>query len=193
MQEIFQQTKTPGGWLPGVLSLPGSLRRSWIEVALPAEHRGPDVLVVDDAVDHGGTRAVRRQRRRTFVGGVVVGVHHLQTDIELRHRVPLGAGIGFPEAVVRIAAVADAGSEGGESRTSCHHTAVRRACTGEPRVDDVGCGPVVVDVDVAATDGSPPFRVPDVLVRGKSTPNLGQLDLGAGVELTIGNPGEAYA
>ena len=57
----------------------------------------------------------------------------------------------------------------------------------------VGRGPVVVDVDVAATDGGPPFRVPDVLVRGKSTPHLGQLDLGAGVEHTIGNPGEAYA
>src|SRR3981081_2743257 len=42
-------SKTPGGWPPGVGRLPGSLRRSWIEVALPAEHRGPDVLVVDES------------------------------------------------------------------------------------------------------------------------------------------------
>src|ERR1700704_6024117 len=98
--------KTPGGWPPGVGSLPGSLRRSWIEVALPAEHRGPDVLVVDDAVDHGRPRHVRRQGRRAFERGVVVLIHDLQTDIELRHRVPLGAGICFPEAVIRAAAIA---------------------------------------------------------------------------------------
>jgi len=44
------QRKTPGGWPPGVGSLPGSLKRSWIEVALPAEHCGPDVLVVNYTV-----------------------------------------------------------------------------------------------------------------------------------------------
>jgi len=106
--------------------LPGSLRRSWIEVALPAEHRGPDVLVVDDPVEHGGTRAVRRQDRRAFVGGVVVLIEHFHTDIELRHRVPLGAGIGFPEAVVGTAAVADRRSDGGEG-LACrgHHAAIR--------------------------------------------------------------------
>src|SRR6476469_2930208 len=190
---IPRKRKTPDGCPPGACSLPGSLRRSWIEVALPAEHRGPDVLVVDDPVDDGGTRAVRRQRRRAFVGGVVVLIEHFHTDIELRHRVPLGAGIGFPEAVVRAAAVAGQRREGGDLSTGCHHTAVRRARTGEPRVDEVGRGPVVGDVDVATADGGPPFRVPDVLVRGKSTPHLGQLDLGAGIEDTVGNPGHAYA
>jgi hypothetical protein len=176
--------------------LPGSLRRSWIEVALPAEHRGPDVLVVDDTIDNCGSRRIRGQGRGAFVRSVVVGIHHLQTDIELRHRVPLGAGIGFPEAVVRVAAVADAGSEDGDAAARRrHHAAIRRACPGKPRVDQVGRGRVVVDVDVATTPRGPPFRVPDVLVSGKSTLHSGELDLGAigasvPIRLLIPTPGQ---
>src|SRR5262249_11141839 len=77
---------------------------SWIEVALPAEHRGPDALVVDD--EDRRTRARRRHDRDTFEGGVALRVEHFETDIELRDRVPLGPGAGFPEALVWAAAVA---------------------------------------------------------------------------------------
>src|SRR6185436_12121870 len=50
--------------------------------------------------------------------------------------------------------------------------------------------PVVVDVDVTATPRGPPFRVPHVFVGGKSTPHPGELDVRAGIEHAIGNPGE---
>src|SRR5258705_13699045 len=107
---VLSECKIPGGFPPGIAWLmPGSLRRSWIEVALPAEHRGPDVLVGEEG--HRGTRPVRDHHRIAFERGVETGVHHLQTDIELRHRVPLGAGIGFPEAVVRRAVVTRGQSE----------------------------------------------------------------------------------
>src|SRR5215471_4440945 len=43
-------------------------RRSWIEVALPAEHRGPDPLVVDRG--DAGPRGVRLHRRRSLERGV---------------------------------------------------------------------------------------------------------------------------
>ena len=58
---------------------PQSIRRSWIEVALPAEHRGPDVLVVDE-----GDRRPRRVGgvgARSLVGSVDVGIEQLQADI----------------------------------------------------------------------------------------------------------------
>src|SRR3982074_2495739 len=50
LDDARHTSKTPGGWPPGVGRMPGSLRRSWIEVALPAEHRRPDVLVVNYTV-----------------------------------------------------------------------------------------------------------------------------------------------
>ena len=62
--------KTPGSQLPGVLSLPGSLRRSWIEVALPAEHRGQDVLVVEGK--DGRPREVGWHDRGAFEGGIAL-------------------------------------------------------------------------------------------------------------------------
>ena len=86
--------------------MPGSLRRSWIEVALPAEHRGPDVLVVDDRVEHGRTRAAGGQVGDAFEGGIALRVQHFKADIELWDWVPLGAGASFPEALVWAAAVA---------------------------------------------------------------------------------------
>src|SRR5262245_11280749 len=77
---------------------------SWIEVALPAEHGGPDALVVED--QDRRPRARRGHDRDAFEGGVALGVEHFETDIELRDRVPLGAGAGFPEVEVWAAAVA---------------------------------------------------------------------------------------
>ena len=41
-----------------------------------------------------------------FEGGIALGVEHFEADIELRDWVPLGAGAGFPEALVWAAAVA---------------------------------------------------------------------------------------
>ena len=64
------QSKTPGGCPPGVGSLPGSLRRSWIEVALPSEHRGPDVLVVEG--EDGGPRADGWHDRGALEGGIAL-------------------------------------------------------------------------------------------------------------------------
>src|SRR5262249_6509008 len=55
---------------------------SWIEVALPAEHRGPDVLVVED--EDRRPRARRGHEGGAFEGGVALGVEHFEADIELR-------------------------------------------------------------------------------------------------------------
>src|SRR5262249_38008753 len=77
---------------------------SWIEVALPADHRGPHVLVVDG--EDRRPRARRGHGGDAFEGGVALGVEHFEANIELRDRVPLGTGAGFPEAVVGAAAVA---------------------------------------------------------------------------------------
>src|SRR5262245_58299255 len=84
----------------GTGRLPGSSSRSWIEVALAAEHRGPDVLIVDEVDSR--PRAVGRVDRRTLVGGVQVRIQHLDADIELRHRIPLGACADLEEAEVGI-------------------------------------------------------------------------------------------
>src|SRR6516225_4589301 len=84
---------------------PQSLRRSWEEVALPAEHGGPHPLVVDEG--DGRARGVDDGEARTLEGGVDVGIEQLEADIELRHRVELGAGADLVEAPVRGAVEAD--------------------------------------------------------------------------------------
>ena len=84
--------------------MPGSLKRSWIEVALPAEHCGPYALVVEG--QDRGSRAAGGHDGDAFEGGIALGVEHFEADIELWDWVPLGAGAGFPEALVWAAAVA---------------------------------------------------------------------------------------
>src|SRR6266550_1206890 len=84
---------------------PQSLRRSWEEVALPAEHGGPDALVVDE-VD-GGAGAVGEDVGGSLEGGVDLGIEQLEADIELRDRVELGAGADLVEAPVRGAVEAE--------------------------------------------------------------------------------------
>src|SRR4029077_10136746 len=59
--------------------------------------------------------------------------------------------------------------------------------------DAVGGSAAVLDVDVAAEHRGTPFRVPDVLVPDESTPDLGEFDVGAGVEDAVGNPAHAHA
>ena len=59
--------------------------------------------------------------------------------------------------------------------------------------DAVGGSAAVLDVDVAAEHRGTPFRIPDVLVPGESTPDLGELDVGAGVEDAVGDPAHAHA
>ena len=131
----------------GGLSLPGSLRRSWIEVALPAEHCGPDVLVVED--EDRGPRARRGHDGGAFEGGVALGVQHFEADIELRHRVPLRPRAGFPEVVVGAAAVAREGLDRAQSGRDPDDAASRRHA-GQARLDQGGRIVAVVDVDVAA-------------------------------------------
>ena len=54
--------------------------------------------------------------------------------------------------------------------------AAGRQCARGLLQDGVSGGAAVVDVDIAAEHRGTPFRVPDVLVPGKSTPDPGQLD-----------------
>src|SRR3979409_908232 len=105
--------KPPAVSRPGVWRLSRDLlRRSWIEVALPATHRGPDVLVVDEGDRR--PRGVGGHGGRSLVRGIDVRIEELEADIELRHRVELGARPDFVEAEVGIAAVAGAGGDHGE-------------------------------------------------------------------------------
>src|SRR6185436_9113949 len=146
--------KPPAVLPPGVCRLPGSRRRSWIEVALPAEHCRPDVLIVDDTIQNCGPRQVRRQCCWTFERGVVVLIEYFHTDIELRHRIPLGAGIGLPEAVVGTAAVAGEQSESrrrGDAPAGRRGDAAIKRRTRSTGEDQVSSGPAVIDVDVATT------------------------------------------
>src|SRR5262245_61953959 len=123
---------------------------SWIEVALPAEECRPYALVVEQR--HRRARRIDRVQGRAFVGGIVMGIEELEPDIELRHRVELGAAADFPEAVVGIAAVADVSPD-------------RREIAGEPGdrpgadrpghqrgIEDPGGVAVIVDRGIAADD-----------------------------------------
>src|SRR5262245_32996307 len=84
-------------------------RRSGIKVSLPAEYRRQYAAVIDEA--HRRPRRIGRVQRRSLVGGDVMRIEELESDVELLHRIPLRAGTNFPEGVVGVAAVARIGSD----------------------------------------------------------------------------------
>ena len=79
-----ERAEPPAGYPAGGLEIEPRSDQAiiWIEVALPAEHRGPDVLVVDE-----GDRRPRRvgsNDPRPLIRSVDVRIEQLEADIELR-------------------------------------------------------------------------------------------------------------
>jgi hypothetical protein len=79
-----ERADPPAGYPAGGLEIEPRSDQAiiWIEVALPAEHRGPDVLVVDE-----GDRRPRRvgsNDPRPLIRSVDVRIEQLEADIELR-------------------------------------------------------------------------------------------------------------
>src|SRR5437879_841537 len=185
--------KPPAGKPAGGPNQPTLIRRSGQEVSLDAEEHAQDVLVVERADRR--TRRVRRIHPWALVGRVQVREENVQTDIEVRMRVPLRPRSDLPPAEVRITAVATAArrkSDRREDRTSHRHAADDDAgCTRQVPVDDVGRGSIVVDVDIAAVQRRPPFRVPEVLEGAVDAPHRGQLNRRPGVEHAIRHPARA--
>ena len=155
---------------------------------MEADRDGERVLVLD-GVDAGRARgacecpvdAGAAERRGEL------GVAHVDTCVEVRREVVLGARADIGDRPVR-AAVAQAGDRAlrrqvGACRAGTREGADRVGplCTAGRVRDQRGGGLVVVDRDVAAVDRGPPLaRDPDVVVGRVHRPASGQLDLGAG-------------
>src|SRR5262245_19731918 len=148
------------------------VKRSWIEVALPAEESRPYLLILEP--EHRLLRAARKDCRRPGIGGVELRIEYLQADIEVRVRIELRPRADLVEAEVGIAAIArerdDAASEAA-SATADHR-----------RIDQPRRRGIVVGLHVAAEEAGLPARVPDVLVERDHVPDARELDLGAGAK-----------
>src|ERR1700692_2621359 len=81
-------TQDPGGITAGVCIHKPCFRLSWNEVALPAHHDRQDALVTD-GVGSGRARTVLSQHSRTRISGIELRVEHVNTDVDVRMRVPL--------------------------------------------------------------------------------------------------------
>jgi hypothetical protein len=179
------------------------------EVALDAEHHAVNILVIDVVEPAPSANGVWLEHRtkpvkngRTGKSGIEMNPRQIETDIDIRHRVPHGPGAQLPPARVGVAVrhgsfeIVYHCSSGGLIRRELRAVLIREhrisasTKTDGPKPRREGANlsnrlTAPIGSQEAAVDGCPPLRSPHVLVVGDSAPGCGEHHRGAGVEDAI--------
>ena len=142
------------------------ITRSGIEVAVHAEPERP-VVRIGRRYELRGSAILRGRQERTGTDRqtvergrtVQLGIHHVQTHVEVLGDVPLGARTDPPSAPVAI-------------------TAVGHKATGAETAPEALGSAAVADLRITAIQRCTPARAPEVLVGRVDVPRRGQLKRG---------------